>query len=100
MIALPVFEDEPIRRCSNGSGVGRQAATLSSLSAPPRATIYIATDLKATEQPIDTATAVGKCLLDMLGVFVEFETNPLKERQLEGIAKAKEADVYRAANQR
>jgi hypothetical protein len=61
MAALPVFEHEPIRRCSNGSGVGRQAATLSSLSAPPRATIYIVTDLKVTEQPIDTATAVGKC---------------------------------------
>jgi Resolvase, N terminal domain len=42
--------------------------------------------LKATEQPIDTATAAGKCFLDMLGVFAEFETNLRKERQLEGIA--------------
>jgi hypothetical protein len=25
--------------------------------------------LKATEQPIDTSTAAGKCFLDMLGVF-------------------------------
>jgi DNA invertase Pin-like site-specific DNA recombinase len=25
--------------------------------------------LKATEQPIDTGTAAGKCFLDMLGVF-------------------------------
>src|SRR5271155_823399 len=31
--------------------------------------------LKATEQPIDTSTAAGKCFLDMLGVFAEFETN-------------------------
>jgi DNA invertase Pin-like site-specific DNA recombinase len=29
--------------------------------------------LKATEQPIDTSTAAGKCFLDMLGVFAEFE---------------------------
>ena len=29
---------------------------------------------KATEQPIDTSTAAGKCFLDMLGVFAEFET--------------------------
>jgi hypothetical protein len=36
---------------------------------------------------IDTSTAAGKCLLDMLGVFAEFETNLRKERQLEGIAK-------------
>jgi DNA invertase Pin-like site-specific DNA recombinase len=45
--------------------------------------------LKATEQPIDTGTAAGKCFLDMLGVFAEFETNLRRERQLEGIAKAK-----------
>jgi DNA invertase Pin-like site-specific DNA recombinase len=51
--------------------------------------------LRATGQPIDTATAAGKCFLDMLGVFAEFETNLRKERQLEGIAKAKEADVYK-----
>jgi DNA invertase Pin-like site-specific DNA recombinase len=44
--------------------------------------------LKATEQPIDTGTAAGKCFLDMLGVFAEFETNLRRERQLEGIAKA------------
>jgi hypothetical protein len=35
---------------------------------------------------IDTSTAAGKCFLDMLGVFAEFETNLRKERQLEGIA--------------
>jgi DNA invertase Pin-like site-specific DNA recombinase len=40
--------------------------------------------LKATEQPIDTGTAAGKCFLDMLGVFAEFETNLRRERQLEG----------------
>jgi DNA invertase Pin-like site-specific DNA recombinase len=51
--------------------------------------------LRATEQPIDTATAAGKCFLDMLGVFAEFETNLRKERQLEGIAKAKAAGVYK-----
>ena len=46
------------------------------------------------EQPIDTGTAAGKCFLDMLGVFAEFETNLHKERQLEGIAKAKAEGVY------
>jgi DNA invertase Pin-like site-specific DNA recombinase len=51
--------------------------------------------LKATQQPIDTSTAAGKCFLDMLGVFAEFETNLRRERQLEGIAKAKAAGVYR-----
>ncbi len=51
--------------------------------------------LRATEQPIDTATAAGKCFFDMLGVFAEFETNLRRERQLEGIAKAKAAGVYK-----
>ena len=51
--------------------------------------------LKATEQPIDTGTAAGKCFLDMLGVFAEFETNLRRERQMEGIAKARERGVYK-----
>lgn len=51
--------------------------------------------LKATEQPIDTSTAAGKAFLDMLGVFAEFETNLRKERQLEGIARAKAEGVYK-----
>src|SRR4029078_11727634 len=51
--------------------------------------------LKATEQPIDTSTAAGKAFLDMLGVFAEFETNLRRERQLEGIAKAKKEGVYK-----
>ena len=51
--------------------------------------------LKATEQPIDTSTAAGKAFLDMLGVFAEFETNLRRERQMEGIAKAKERGVYK-----
>jgi DNA invertase Pin-like site-specific DNA recombinase len=51
--------------------------------------------LRATEQPIDTSTAAGKCFLDMLGVFAEFETNLRRERQMEGIAKAKQRGIYR-----
>jgi DNA invertase Pin-like site-specific DNA recombinase len=51
--------------------------------------------LRATEQPIDTSTAAGKAFLDMLGLFAEFETNLRKERQMEGIAKAKAAGVYK-----
>ena len=51
--------------------------------------------LKATEQPIDTSAAAGKAFLDMLGVFAEFETNLRRERQMEGIAAAKERGVYK-----
>ena len=52
-------------------------------------------NLTATEQSINTQTVEGKCFLDMLGVFAEFETNLRKERQLEGIAKAKVKGVYK-----
>ena len=51
--------------------------------------------LRATEQPIDTSSPAGKAFLDMLGVFAEFETNLRRERQMEGIAKAKERGVYK-----
>ena len=51
--------------------------------------------LSATEQPISTKDATSKCFLDMLSVFSEFETNLRKERQMEGIAKAKEKGVYK-----
>ena len=51
--------------------------------------------LTATEQPIDTSSAAGKAFLAMLGVFAEFETTLRRERQAEGIAKAKAAGVYK-----
>lgn len=51
--------------------------------------------LRATEQPIDTHSAIGKAFLDMLSVFAEFESTLRRERQLEGIANAKARGVYR-----
>ena len=51
--------------------------------------------LKTTEQPVDTGSSAGKAFLQMLGVFAEFETSLRKERQLEGIAKAKGAGKYK-----
>lgn len=51
--------------------------------------------LKATEQAIDTSTPAGMAFLQMLAVFAQFETAIRRERQLEGIAKAKKAGVYR-----
>ena len=51
--------------------------------------------LRCVDQPVDTSTVAGKAFLGMLGVFAEFETNLRKERQLEGIAKAKAEGVYK-----
>ena len=51
--------------------------------------------LRVLNAHIDTSNASGKAFLDMLAIFAEFETNLRRERQLEGIAKAKAAGVYR-----
>ena len=44
---------------------------------------------------VDTTTGMGKLVLGILGAVAEFEADIRKERQLEGIAKAKEAGVYK-----
>src|SRR6202011_3637787 len=75
--------------------IDRLARSIGDLQDIVRAVKAKGASLKATEQPIDTTSAAGKAFLDMLGVFAEFETNLRKERQLEGIAKAKAAGVYK-----
>ena len=51
--------------------------------------------LVAAERPVDTSTAADEAFLDMLGAFAEFETNLRRERQMEGIARAKARGVYK-----
>jgi DNA invertase Pin-like site-specific DNA recombinase len=50
---------------------------------------------KSTEQAIDTTTSTGRLMFNMLGAFAEFELDIRKERQAEGIAKAKAKGVYK-----
>jgi DNA invertase Pin-like site-specific DNA recombinase len=75
--------------------IDRLARSIGDLQDIVRAVKARGASLRATEQPIDTSTAAGKCFLDMLGVFAEFETNLRRERQLEGIAKAKAEGRYK-----
>ena len=51
--------------------------------------------LRVLNAHIDTSTASGKAFLGMLAIFAEFETNLRRERQLEGIAKAKADGRYK-----
>ena len=51
-------------------------------------------DLVATEQNIDTTSPTGRLMFNMLGAIAEFETDLRRERQLEGIAKAKAEGRY------
>src|SRR5262249_9739489 len=75
--------------------IDRLARSIGDLQGIVRAVKARGASLKVTGRPIDNSTATGKCFLDTLGVFAEFETNLRRERQLEGIAKAKTAGVYR-----
>lgn len=50
---------------------------------------------KALNIDLDTSTATGKLMLTMLGAIATFEREMMLERQLEGIAQAKEAGVYK-----
>ena len=51
-------------------------------------------DLIVTEQNIDTTTPTGRLMFNMLGSIAEFETDLRRERQMEGIAKAKAEGKY------
>ena len=50
--------------------------------------------LKATEQSVDTSGSAGKAFIGMVAVFAEFEADIRRERQMEGIARAKAKGVY------
>lgn len=44
---------------------------------------------RCLQQQIDTTTSEGRLMLNMLGAFAEFETELRRERQMEGISRAK-----------
>lgn len=50
-------------------------------------------DLLVIDQNIDTSTSTGRLMFNMLAAIAEFENDLRTERQLEGIAKAKENGV-------
>lgn len=49
---------------------------------------------------VDTSTAIGKLMVTVLAGIAEFEADMIKERQLEGIALAKERGVYKGKPRR
>lgn len=52
-------------------------------------------DLKILNLGIDTSTATGKLILNVMGSISEFEREMMLERQREGIAKAKAQGKYK-----
>ena len=51
--------------------------------------------LKVLSMNLDTSTATGKLMLNVLGSVAEFERSMMLERQREGIEKARQAGKYR-----
>lgn len=56
--------------------------------------------LRVIEQSVDTATSAGRAFFGMLAVFAQFETDVRRDRQSEGIARAKKAGAYTGGKQR
>ena len=75
--------------------IDRLARSVADLSAVVEELKTKGATLKVIDQDIDTSSAAGNAFLQMLGVFAEFETNIRRERQMEGIVKAKAAGKYR-----
>jgi len=57
-------------------------------------------NLRVLEQSVDTGTSAGRAFFGMLAVFAQFETDVRRERQAEGIVRAKKAGVYTGAKPR
>ena len=51
-------------------------------------------NLRVIEQSVDTGTSAGRAFFGMLAVFAQFETDVRRERQAEGITKARQAGIY------
>jgi DNA invertase Pin-like site-specific DNA recombinase len=51
--------------------------------------------LRAIEEDMDTGRDEGRQLLNILAIFAEFEASSRRERQLQGVAKAKASGVYK-----
>jgi DNA invertase Pin-like site-specific DNA recombinase len=75
--------------------IDRLARSIADLSDIVRTVKARGASLRATEQPFNTGDIYGELTVNLLGCFAQFETAIRKERQLEGIAKAKQAGVYK-----
>jgi DNA invertase Pin-like site-specific DNA recombinase len=75
--------------------IDRLARSIADLSDIVRTIKAKGATLRATEQPFNTGNIYGELTVNLLGCFAEFETALRRERQAEGIAKAKAAGVYK-----
>lgn len=76
--------------------IDRLARSVTDLSEVVAALTEKGVSFRALQQgEFDTTAATGRLFLTMLGAFAEFETSLRRERQMEGIAKAKAEGRYK-----
>jgi DNA invertase Pin-like site-specific DNA recombinase len=75
--------------------VDRLARSIADLSDIVRELRAKGASLRALEQPFDTSSSHGELTMNLLGVFAQFENALRRERQAEGIARAKLAGRYK-----
>jgi len=75
--------------------IDRLARSIADLSDIVRTIKAKSASLRATEQPFNTGDIYGELTVNLLGCFAQFETAIRKERQLEGVAKAKIEGKYK-----
>jgi DNA invertase Pin-like site-specific DNA recombinase len=75
--------------------IDRLARSIADLSDIVRTIKAKGASLRATEQPFNTGDIYGELTVNLLGCFAQFETAIRKERQIEGIAKAKTEGKYK-----
>jgi DNA invertase Pin-like site-specific DNA recombinase len=75
--------------------IDRLARSIADLSDIVRTVKTKGASLRATEQPFNTGDIYGELTVNLLGCFAQFETAIRKERQIEGIAKAKAEGKYK-----
>jgi hypothetical protein len=92
--AAPSADSPTVKR------IDRLARSIGDLKDIVRAVRAKGAALKATEQPIDTSTAAGKCFLDMLGVFAEFERTFVASDSLRASRRPRPLASTRAARHR
>lgn len=88
---LDFIREGDVLMCTKIDRIARSVADLQSIVAGLRSK---GVRLQVLDQPIDTDSAAGKCFLDMLGVFAEFENSLRRERQMAGIRKAQQEGRY------
>lgn len=70
--------------------VDRVARSLSDLLAILRRIEIAGAGFRSLTEPIDTSTAAGRLMLQLLGAFAEFERSMIRERSMAGQATARE----------